>query len=59
MLGLTELGILILLVQLGEGDGASVYGSGHAGRGGAVAGCRHQQQKRGEEDATHGAEVPF
>ena len=37
MLGLAELGILILLVEFGEGDGASVYRGRHAGRRGAIA----------------------
>ena len=59
MLGLSELGILILLIELGEGDRAAVYRGGHAGRGGAVAGSRHQQQKGWKKDAAHGQEVSF
>ena len=59
MLGLPELGILILLVELGKGDRPAVHGGGHAGGRGAVTCSGHQQQKEWKKDATHGQEVSF
>ena len=54
MLGLAELGVLILLIELGEGYRAAVHRGGHASRGRAIAGRTEQQKKGSSKSSTHG-----